>query len=110
MNLAMFVHYVTDRTIEPLIVQAEQRALNVAMASGILTKKTAELLLQKAHGQMLSLSSRIPDALDDELKAKLTTRKKREPEEKPDEGKEKKKEEKEVSEEEAASGLGALFG
>ncbi len=110
MNLAMFIHYVTDRTIEPLIVQAEQRALNVAMASGILTKKTAELLLQKAHGQMLSLSSRIPDALDDELKAKLTTRKKREPEEKPDEGKEKKKEEKEVSEEEAASGLGALFG
>ncbi|MEE9507266.1 MAG: 50S ribosomal protein L10, partial [Thermoplasmata archaeon] len=110
MNLAMFIHYITDRTIEPLIVQAEQRALNVAMASGILTKKTAELLLQKAHGQMLSLSSRIPDALDDELKAKLTTRKKREPEEKPDEGKEKKKEEKDVSEEDAASGLGALFG
>ncbi len=103
MNLAMFIHYVTDRTVEPLIVQAEQRALNVAMASGILTKKTAELLLQKAHGQMLSLSSQIPDALDDELTEKLTPGKKREPEEKPDE----KKEEKEVSEEEPASDPGA---
>ena len=103
MNLAMFIHYATDRTIEPLIVQAEQRALNVAMASGILTKKTAELLLQKAHGQMLSLSSQIPDALDDELTEKLTPGKKREPEEKPDE----KKEEKEVSEEETASDPGA---
>jgi large subunit ribosomal protein L10 len=103
MNLAMFIHYVTDRTIEPLIVQAEQRALNVAMVSGILTKKTAELLLQKAHGQMLSLSSQIPDALDDELKDKLTPGKKPEPEEKPDE----KKEEKEVSEEETASDPGA---
>ncbi|MCK4457580.1 MAG: 50S ribosomal protein L10, partial [Thermoplasmata archaeon] len=103
MNLAMFIHYVTDRTVEPLIVQAEQRALNVAMASGILTKKTAELLLQKAHGQMLSLSSQIPDALDDELTEKLTPGKKREPEEKPDE----KKEEEEVSEEETASDPGA---
>jgi len=103
MNLAMFIHYATNRTIEPLIVQAEQRALNVAMASGILTKKTAELLLQKAHGQMLSLSSQIPDALDDELTEKLTPGKKREPEEKPDE----KKEEKEVSEEETASDPGA---
>jgi len=103
MNLAMFIHYATDRTIEPLIVQAEERALNAAMASGILTKKTAELLLQKAHGQMLSLSSQIPDALDDELTEKLTPGKKREPEEKPDE----KKEEKEVSEEETASDPGA---
>lgn len=103
MNLAMFIHYVTDRTIEPLVVQAEQRALNVAMASGILTKKTAELLVQKAHAQMLSLSSRIPDAPDDKPEENITPEEKGEPEEKPDEEKETKEEEKDVSEEEPES-------
>jgi len=103
MNLAMFIHYVTDRTIEPLVVQAEQRALNVAMASGILTKKTAELLVQKAHAQMLSLSSRIPDAPDDKPEENVTPEEKGEPDEKPDEEKETKEEEKVVSEEEPES-------
>ncbi len=103
MNLAMFIHYVTDRTIEPLIVQAEQRALNVAMVSGILTKKTTELLVQKAHAQMLSLSSRIPDAPDDKPKESVTPEEKGEPDEKPDEEKETKEEEKVVSEEEPES-------
>ncbi|MFQ6128973.1 MAG: 50S ribosomal protein L10 [Thermoplasmata archaeon] len=107
-NLAMFIHYATDYTIKLLLLQAELRALNLAMNSGIPTKKTIELLLQKAYGEMLSLSSQIPNALDDELKQKLPTTEKREPERRPE--KEKKEEEKEVSEEEAASGLGALFG
>lgn len=103
MNLAMFIHYVTDRTIEPLIVQAEQRALNVAMISRILTKKTAELLVQKAHAQMLSLSSRIPDAPDDKPEESVTPDEKGEPDERPDEEKETKEEEKTVSEEEPES-------
>lgn len=110
MNLAMFIGYTTHRTIKPLIVQAEQRALNVAIHAGIPTKKTVEPLLHKAYSQMLSLSSRIPDALDDDLKSKLTTRK-RKPEEKMDEENEARKDEKkEASDEEAAEGLGALFG
>ncbi|MFQ5909266.1 MAG: 50S ribosomal protein L10 [Thermoplasmata archaeon] len=106
-NLAMFIHYASDHTIKPLILLAEQRALNLAMHAGIPTERTIELLLWKASAEMLSLSSRIPDALDDELRGKLTTTKKREPAEKPDKEKEKKEE---VSKEEAAEGLGALFG
>lgn len=108
MNLAVFVGYVTDATVRPLLLLAEQRALSLALNAGITTKKTIEILMQKAYGEMLTLSSRVPDALDDELKRKVSTPRKAEPEMKQE--KEKKKEEKEVSEEDAAEGLGALFG
>jgi large subunit ribosomal protein L10 len=104
MNLAMFIHYITSRTIEPLIIQAEQRALNVALEAGVLTGKTTELLVQKAHSQMLSLSSQIPDASEDEPEEKVAPEEKgepEEPEEKPDEEAETKEEE--VSEEEPES-------
>lgn len=109
MNLAVFVGYVTDATVRPLMLLAGQRALALALNAGITTKKTIEVLMQKAHGEMLSLSSRIPDALDDELKQRVSMPEKAKPDK--DQEKEKKEEEKkEVSEEDAAEGLGALFG
>jgi large subunit ribosomal protein L10 len=101
MNLAMFIHYATARTIEPLIMQAEQRALNVALEAGVLTKKTTELLVQKAHAQMLSLSSRLPESPGEEPEEKAEPEEKDEPEEKPEEEKETKDEK--VSEEEPES-------
>lgn len=107
MNLAVFIGYVTNSTVRPLLLLAEQRALSLALNTGITTRKTIEILMQKAHGEMLGLSSCIPDALDDELKQKISIPRK----EKPEKNQEtEKKEEKEVSEEDAAEGLGALFG
>jgi large subunit ribosomal protein L10 len=108
MNLAMFIGYVTDFTVRPLLLVAEQRALSLALNARITTEKTIEILMQKAHGEMLSLSSRIPDTLNDELKQKVSMPGKAKPKQKPE--KEKKEDEKkEVSEEDAAEDLGALL-
>jgi large subunit ribosomal protein L10 len=65
---------------------------------------------------MLSLASKVPEGLSDDLKTRLTSspkppkeeQKKDEPDKK--EEPEKKKEDDEKSEEDAAAGLGALFG
>ncbi len=72
-------------------------------------------MLAKANVQMLSLASKVPAALDDELKSNLDNASKPSggasggaSEPKKDEKKEKKEEK--VSEAEAAAGLGALFG
>jgi large subunit ribosomal protein L10 len=58
---------------------------------------------------MRSVAARAPDALDEELRSRLAVSapSSREPDSKPEARKEEKKE---ASEEEAAAGLGALFG
>jgi large subunit ribosomal protein L10 len=116
LNLAVFIAYPNPVTIPLLLSKASREALNLAINSKFPTEETVEFLLQKANAEMMSLASAVPDALDDELKDKLSVspapEKEPEQEEKPDdkEGEKKKDEKKEVSEDEAASGLGQLFG
>lgn len=111
MNLAVFVSYPTKQSIRPMLANAHYKAINLAVNAEIANKETIKLMLAKANAQMLSLASKVPAALDDDLKGALSNAPKP-PEDKGDEGKkeEKKDEEKKVSEDEAAAGLGALFG
>ena len=101
-----------------LLQNATIKSLNLAINAEILTNKTRDILLSLAYSQMLALASEIAihnvDALDDELRQKLSSRSvqtethvEEEPEEEEEEEEEESEEEKE---EEAAAGLGALFG
>ncbi len=111
LNLAVFVSYPTKGSIRPMLANAHYKALNLAVNADIPNKETIKLMLSKANAQMISLASKVPAALDDELKAALQSGP-RPPEDKGGKEPEKKeeKEEKKVSEDEAAAGLGALFG
>jgi large subunit ribosomal protein L10 len=113
LNLSVFISYPTKQSIRPMLANAHFKAINLAVNADIPNKETIKIMLAKANAQMLSLASKAPGAQDDELKAALSNTP-RPPEDKggqgkPEEKKEEKKEEK-VSEEEAAAGLGALFG
>jgi large subunit ribosomal protein L10 len=112
MNLAVFISYPTKQSIRPMLANAHYKAINLAVNAEIANKETIGLMLAKANAQMLSLASKVPAALDDELKGSLSNAPKPD-KDKGGEGKEAKKEEKKeekVSEDEAAAGLGALFG
>lgn len=112
LNLAVFASYPTAMSIKPMLANAHFKALNLAVNASIANEGTIKLMLAKANAQMLSLASKVPAALDDELKTALEGAPKP-PEDKggkEPEKKEEKKEEKKVSEDEAAAGLGALFG
>ncbi len=98
----------------PLLIQkAAAQSLSLALNAEILTSKTTDLLLAKAYAQMLSVASEVEandeNAVDDELREKLsskavkveTNKDNEEPEE---------EEEDEEEEGDAAAGLGALFG
>ena len=111
LNLAVFVGYPSKQTIKPLLSTAFRRALALSMESGFPTKESVKFLLARASAQALALASRAPGAVDEETRKKIggsgpkeAPAKKAEKPEKPE-----KKEEK-PSEEEAAEGLGQLFG
>jgi large subunit ribosomal protein L10 len=116
LNLSVFVAYPTEASMKPLLAKAYTNALNLAVNAGIVNNETVKMMLAKANAQMLALASRMTDALDDDLKGRLSAAP-APPPGKDDAGAKKgdkkddedKKEEK-VSEEEAAAGLGALFG
>lgn len=114
-NLSVFAAYPTKLNIKALLSSAHMKALNLAVNAEVFEPEALEILIARANMQLLSLASHLSDeALDDELKGRLTSvpaapaasagdsskKKEEEPEE----------EEEEVSEEEAAAGLGALFG
>jgi large subunit ribosomal protein L10 len=114
MNLSVFIAFPTKQSIRLLVSKAHMNALNLAVNGDIANEETIKIMLSKANVQMLSLASKVPAALDDELKSALSNVPKPSQGPKGGEGKkedkkEEKKEEK-VSEEEAAAGLGALFG
>ncbi len=71
-NLAVETGWTTKETIQPLINKAHLYALSLAIRQNILNKETLNQLLAKAHHSMLGLASHITDALDDDLKNKLT--------------------------------------
>ena len=92
--------------------------LNLAVESGIMTPETVEPILGRAQARAMALASRIPDALDDELRERLAgaaaaPAPAEEEEEAPapeEKKKDEDKEEEKVSEEDAAAGLSSLFG
>ncbi len=114
-NLAMYMGYVSDMTIEPLLAKAARDALNLAVNAAVPTSESIEALIARAQREMLALASLAPDALDDELKDALSSQPSQKPpkdggEQKEEEEKKEEEQEEEVSEEDAAAGLGALFG
>ena len=114
LNLAINTAYVTKETAEILIMEAVIEAKNLAINAGVFEKDVMLDILAKAYSEMLALASLLPDdALDDDLKGRLSGLKVVEVErvEEKEEEEEEKKEEEEKEEEEAAlEGLGALFG
>ena len=114
-NLAVYAAYPNEVTIKPIIVVANQKAMNLAINAGIVNKKTVRFQVAKAQGQMLALASHLKEGLDDELKAKLAGAAPaaagapadvaKGAAKKPD-----KKDEPPPSEEDVAGGLSALFG
>ncbi len=113
-NLATFISYTTPLTIRPLLGKAQVDAMSVALNAGVANKDTIEALLALATGKMMALASRVPDGLDDDLKARVSATPvavapaaegNTDDDKKPEED-----EEEEVSEDDAAAGLGALFG
>jgi large subunit ribosomal protein L10 len=108
--LGIKVAYPTPETMRPLMSKAYRDALALSVKLAIPTKDNIRILLGKAEAEMLSLAARVPDIGDDRLKQKMACASAPPSEQsKPTETKEEKKEEK-VSEEDAAAGLGALFG
>jgi large subunit ribosomal protein L10 len=119
MNLAVFAAYTTPQTIVPILARARGQALSLAVSAGIVNKDSLELIFSKAYGSALALASVLStDAQDDELRALLAGAAQAAPQSKPEtsekgsgKAQEKPKEEDAApSEEEAMSGLGALFG
>jgi len=111
MALAVEIVYPTPETMPPLLAKAYREALALSVSAAIPTKESINILLAKAEANMLALATRVPDLGDERVKQRLSAKPSSPApsEKKKEEPKEEKKEEK-VSEEDAAAGLGALFG
>ena len=113
-SVAIHIGYTTPMTIRPLISKAYTESMAVALFAGVANKTTIDKLIGQANCKMMALAAMVPTALDEELTAALAGAATAAAAAKPTEAKvDKKKEEKEeekVSEEDAAAGLGALFG
>lgn len=112
-NLSVNAVVFTEESTPLLISKAAVQSLNLALNAEILTSKTTDLMLAKAYAQMLALASELSDsdALDDELREKMSVQATQPAvtEDKKDEEVEEEEVEEE-KEEDAAAGLGALFG
>ncbi|RLG35711.1 50S ribosomal protein L10 [Methanosarcinales archaeon] len=120
-NLAMHCAYPTDETIIPLIQKAFKEGYTLALEGAIPAPAIIGDLLQRAHRDLIQIASLLADtdALDEDLKAtlelapeSLTPVKEakevvKETEEATEEAAE---DEEEKVDEEAAAGLGSLFG
>jgi len=113
-NLAVFAGIINSESAPLLIQKASRDAMNLAINANILTSETTDKILSKAYAQMLAVASKLSDdAVDDELREKLSSQ----PaapvapaEDNTEEPEEEEPEEEEDEEEAAAAGLGALFG
>ncbi|MBD3204336.1 50S ribosomal protein L10 [Candidatus Woesearchaeota archaeon] len=108
-NLAMFINYPTKDTINSLIIKANRDAKTLAISQDIITSDNITEILSKAFNQLKSLSAKLSkEVLPEEFKnikePKQTEEKKEE------ENKKSEPEKEEKSDEEAAQGLGSLFG
>ena len=105
-NLAMVAAIPTRSTVRPLLAAAHLRALTLAVNAELPVPEAMGALLAKAYAQMLALAARAPGAADEELRSRLGPS----PAGKPGGTEEPKKPEKPPAEEDAAAGLGSLFG
>ena len=111
-NLSVFAGIINSESAPLLIQKAARDAMNLAINANILTSETTDKILSKAYAQMLAVASQLSDdALDDELKEKLSSQPQAAaPAEEAVEEVEEEEEEEEDEEVSAAAGLGALFG
>lgn len=71
-SLAIETGWTTADTIIPLLSKAHRDAHTLAVESKIYTKDTITQLISKANASMLSIAANAKDALDDDLKEKVT--------------------------------------
>jgi large subunit ribosomal protein L10 len=71
-SLALETAWINKSTIEHLLQKAHSNAHILALEKNIYTKETIKQLLSKANASMLSIAANAKDALDDDLKKKLT--------------------------------------
>jgi len=71
-GLAIEAAWPNKSTIKQLLLKAHSNAHALALEKNIYTKDTIKQLLSKANVSMLSIASHAKDALDDDLKKKLT--------------------------------------
>ena len=71
-SLAIETAWLNKSTIKHLLLKAHSNAHALALEKNIYTKDTIKQLLSKANVSMLSIASHAKDALDDDLKKKLT--------------------------------------
>ena len=120
LNLSVNAMIFNMESLPILLMNATTQSLNLAVNAEILTNKTRSILLSMAYSQMLALAAEIAvhndEALDDELRRKLSSRpiqpetQVKEVSKEENEEEEEDEESEEEKEEEAAAGLGALFG
>ena len=114
LNLSVNAVIFNEVSVPVLLQKAATLSLNLALNAEILTSKTTDLLIAKAYAQMLSLASELEavdeNAIDDELREKLSSTAVTAETTKDNEESEEEEEEDEEEEGDAAAGLGALFG
>jgi large subunit ribosomal protein L10 len=114
LNLSVNAVIFNKVSVPVLLQKAATLSLNLALNVEILTSKTTDLLIAKAYAQMLSLASELEavdeNAIDDELREKLSSTAVNAEVTKDNEESEEEDEEDEEEEGDAAAGLGALFG
>jgi large subunit ribosomal protein L10 len=71
-SLALETAWINKSTIEHLLQKAHSNAHILALEKNIYTKETIKQLLSNANASMLSIAANAKDALDDDLKKKLT--------------------------------------
>lgn len=107
-NLAMEAGILTAETTTAMLAKAYFNAKALAISQDILTKDTLADVFAKAHAQMISVASQLPDEAKSEgLKGVKPAAA---PAETPKTEEKKEDKEPEKKPEEAAAGLGALFG
>jgi large subunit ribosomal protein L10 len=73
-NLSVFAGIVNSQSTPILVQQAARDAMNLAINANILTSETTDAILSKAYAQALAIASKLSDdALDDDLKGKLSS-------------------------------------
>jgi large subunit ribosomal protein L10 len=114
LNLSVNAVIFNEVSVPVLLQKAATLSLNLALNAEILTSKTTDLLIAKAYAQMLSLASALEavdeNAIDDELREKLSSTAVNAEVTKDNEETEEEEKEDEEEEGDAAAGLGALFG
>ena len=71
-SLALETAWINKSTIQHLLQKAHSNAHILALEKNIYTKETIKQLLSNANASMLSIAANAKDALDDDLKKKLT--------------------------------------